>query len=208
MNDSVAAIVASILAGLSLLVAAISLWVSLANYRRDTSKLKVNVTSSLSLYEPPTITLEVVNVGHRPTTIVEAGFKVNQLLTLQPLDNKGAKKGKTMDEAVININAVGTPTVLPAGEIKRFIFVLKQWPNLLTHADSPLLPFVRDLSGKSYDGEQSTYLRQLLNGGWVPPANTPQSLLEPFEGERRPIKPESKRTALKARMKKLWKKMI
>ena len=55
---------------LAVILSAISLYISYRNYRRDTSRLKINLSYEMDLAHGSSYTVRMINVGRRPASII------------------------------------------------------------------------------------------------------------------------------------------
>jgi hypothetical protein len=160
----------------SAVLALCSFFVAFMTYKRDRAKLKVEPGYSLSLYEPAEIHIKVTNLGHRPTTLTGGGFRVERAMTM----NSISKPDTPPAQVEHNINLIKQLTPIGSGEVKEFHLVLNQWPDLLTHAESPLRAFVVGSDGRKVWGQSEPLLKYMLIQGWKPRHTTP-GLLDPLE---------------------------
>ena len=178
---------AIIIASISAVFSLGSLGVSFLTFRRDRPHLKVSLHYSASLYEPAVMGVDVTNVGKRPTTIVEAGFKADADLKITIPKNKAAGNKSSEVPVRKNIYLSREPVLLNPGEIKKFRLILDKWPDIMIHADFPLRAYAVSSHGTTCWGASRPILRQLIKLKWTPPKNTPPELIKLLPEELKPL---------------------
>lgn len=167
-----------------------SFYIALITFQKDKPKLKISATYSVGLREMPTISVTVNNVGKRPTTIIEAGFRPDNIVSGEVFNEKGASKAPL--RGVSDIKLLPTPLLIDSGAAKQFTLELNQWPSPFVHADTHLLAYAKDVSGNYYYGKDVLsipILRHILNSnGRVP--TVPQHLNDPQKYKHNPLTPK------------------
>jgi hypothetical protein len=189
--------VAIILSIISLIVSGVSAYISVANYRRNNPKLAIRSDFSFSLHEPPTLTLHVTNVGHQPTTLIEAGFRVEHKYKFEIIGQKDKHGKPVSSDGRKQIKLMDKVELLSPGDMKTYTRVLGTWPDPMIHADFPLRAYAISSHGNTCWGYAIPILRRMVTGMGMKPRNIPSEALKPLgeEPEALPIYP----------MWKLWK---
>lgn len=157
----------------------------IAAFVRDRPKLEVGVTFSVRADTPPTLTLNVVNHGRQPVTIVKAAFVVAAGDYAVTNETKGTSASGLRPEIPLLRN---TAALIPPAEMRRLPWVIDQWPRMIM-ADSPLRAYVVDSRGRTSWGPARAFLREIVNsGGPVPSGAKPEYLQPP--SDMRPLLPD------------------
>lgn len=168
-----------------------SFFIALITFQRDKPQLRVSADYSVALNEMPTISVIVNNIGKRPTTIVEAGFRPDYILNIEVSEDDGA--GKTPLAAIADLKISPEPVLIDPGVAKRFTLKLNQWPSPFIHADTRLLPYAKDVSGNYYYGGKEILsrpiLRHILDSKGKAPS-VPSNLTNPDKYRPKPLTPK------------------
>lgn len=167
-----------------------SFYISLITFQKDKPKLKISATYTVGLNEMPTISVTVNNVGKRPTTIIEAGFRPNNVISGEVFNEKGITKAPL--RGVSDVKLLLRPVLIDSGVAKQFTLELNKWPSPFIHADTRLIAYAKDVSGNYYYGEDVLpipILRHILNSkGQVP--TVPEHLNDPKQYKHNPLAPK------------------